>query len=322
MNTLKIADIPDIRVRGGDEVPAFRVTKTELAVIARYWTWVYLDIDTDRFLSACIGSTWRNFFPYACRRMDAAGVRIGVERYRDLTQDIDERFRSSLGERRWDIYRRGNKEEWDAVRDEVYEELDAQESRGESDRPRLSAPAVVREASPLEDPADHEDEFLKALREARAEGRPTPWGPDPLVFGHARRGLRIDYEEQSGFVPNMDELTVLAAFWGTVLVEAALGQPGGASDRTCGRADGMFAEQRVARLLNLIGRDWAATAAAYVHEWASAELGERCHQLFPGGATAKEPAEWLELWTALYVQRHGADSGVPSARCDQETGKT
>lgn len=312
MNTLKIAEIPDIRAKGGEEVPNFSVTETELLVLARYWRWVDLDIDTDRFLFAMIGRIQMYFLPYVWHRRDAVTLVVGEERFRELTHDIDERFRASLGDRRWEIFLHGSKDEWEAVRTEVQEAMCA-ENREKS------------LAGPGERSSENEDWHAKRREEFPVVPRfSRPWDPDPPVFGHAPRGLRFDSPELPGFTTNMDELTVLAAFWGTVLVEVSLHQPaaGGTCDRPCSQTERRFAEGRLARLLKLIGRDRAALATVYVRRWASAELGERWDELFLDGDTAEENGKWLEFWPRLLLRGSEADPGVPSAGCDGQTGKT
>lgn len=308
MHTLKIADIPEIRAKGGEKVPNFSVTETELLVLARYWRWTDLDIDTDRFLIANIGRIQMYFLPYVWDRRDAVALMVGEERFRELTHDIDERFRASMGDRRWEIFLRGNMDEWEVVRTEVQEALCA-----ENRQKRLTG-SGVRSSENEDWHAKRREEFPVVPRFSR------PWDPDPLVFSHAPRGLCFDCQELPGFTPNLDELTVLATFWGTVLIEVSLYQPaaGDTHERSCSQTERQFAEGRLARLLKLIGRDRAALATVFVQRWASAELGERCCQLFPDGDTAEENGKWLGFWPRLLLRGSEAGSGVPSAGCDPQ----
>lgn len=329
MSILKIADIPDIWAEGAEEVPAFRVTETELRVLARYWRYVDLEIDTGRFLFAQIGDTELYFYPHVCERMDAAALVIGGDGFRELTRDIDELFRASLGDRRWEVYLHGSEEDWDAVRDEVHEEFNAwmNPEAAEGARPagpRVLAPVVFRKVQLPEGPsADYDDEFLKELRKPPGKRKPTPWGPRPIVFGRAPRGgPRIDAQEQPGFTANMDELTVLAGFWGTVLVEATVCQPPDTHHHPCSNPERRFAEHRAARLLKLIGRDRAEMAADYARSWACVELGERCDRLFPCEAGAEEHVPWPEFWARLFLDEPGADPGASAAGGEPQSGQT
>ncbi len=111
-------------INGSDAVACteYIPTRHELLQLARYWYDTLLGIHLDWFFLAQSGSYESRMLVYAGRRLDRIAKVIGQEATDKVVAEVEAEHQERMGTD-WEVFIRGNDEEWEVVRARVNEEV-------------------------------------------------------------------------------------------------------------------------------------------------------------------------------------------------------
>jgi len=115
-----IGYVDEVNGTGAEEVDSFTPTRHELIQLAKYWENERLGICWFEFVTGQYGSTETRLKYFARDRIESIGDAIGEADICKALDEVDEKFRSEVGERLWQIFCRGDETEWQAVREETW----------------------------------------------------------------------------------------------------------------------------------------------------------------------------------------------------------
>lgn len=115
--------IHDVNGEGGEEIPDYVPTRSELVQVVRYWHLRRLDDEWFEFLYGRREPNSYRLAIFAERRIHRAAAAIGQEAVDQAIEKAREEFKARVDGRLWDIFENGTDEQWKAVKDQSWREI-------------------------------------------------------------------------------------------------------------------------------------------------------------------------------------------------------
>jgi hypothetical protein len=116
-----VGQVDEVNGLGAEECEGYRPTRCELRQLARYWYQQRLDLQIRYFLIGESSSTGWRLSSYSQRRLDRLAEILGAEAIDEVVAEVESDACERLGAEWWEIFKNGNRQQWDAVLDEVME---------------------------------------------------------------------------------------------------------------------------------------------------------------------------------------------------------
>ena len=113
-----IGQVDQVNGAGAEELP-FMPTRHELLELVKYWVREILNVQYFWFLYAGTGSTEMRVESFAWRRIKRIAELLGDDAVKGAFDEAEGEFRKSCDPQHWEIFKRGNEAEYNAVRDEI-----------------------------------------------------------------------------------------------------------------------------------------------------------------------------------------------------------
>ncbi len=130
----RIGYVDEVNGEGAEEIAGFTPTRRELIQLVKYWYGRYLDKDWFWFVSGQTGSTEIRLQPFAMRRIDRAEALIGEKAVNKAIKEVRDEFKATVNARYWDIFENGDSKQWEAVQNEVWQQVNEEAAMKATDR--------------------------------------------------------------------------------------------------------------------------------------------------------------------------------------------